>query len=246
MRSKAIFLMVIMAILFAFENQGQAAIDIQDGGSHVIDNNSYQNSTVNLDRTIANNPGTHVDMVDGGQVGSLGLFNKSSLTMTGGSVGGSLYGWQNSTITVSGGSINTFYAIDNSKVTMTGGQIGELAAGFNSTMTISGGSFDTIRAYYNGTIYLAGTGFKVDGQPLSYDDKLSDFGTFYTRIPWGLGWISNVYTGTITGRLADGSYLNNPFYVHTDGSAEIFVIPEPATILLVGLGMFALRKKQKV
>lgn len=248
MRSKAIFVLVIMVLLFAFENQSQADIDIQDGGVHVIDHNQYSSRSiyVYVDRTINNNPGTHLDLVNGGNIGKLYMFQKSSLNMTGGTINSLLRGWGNSTITISGGSIYDFYTLDNSTATMTGGMVqGTLAAGFNSIITMSGGSFGKTMAYYNGIINLVGTDFKVDGTPLSYGDKLSNFATFYPIIPDGQGYYTNCYSGTITGRLADGSYLNNTFIIDATGTANIYVVPEPATLLLLGLGGLVLRKHRR-
>jgi hypothetical protein len=245
MNIKSILVLAMIATLVALISKGQAEHwDFEDGGYHVIDNHDYENWSYYLDHTIANNPGTHLDLVDGGAVNTIYLFNTSSLTMTGGSVSNLLRGHQNSSIAISGGTIYELYALDNTTVAMTGGMVlDDLAAGFNSTITVSGGSFGRIRAYYDGAIYLVGTGFEVNGQSLSYGDKLSDFGTFYPSIPDGLGSFLNVYSGTITGRLEDGSYLNQTFIVDAEGAADIFVIPEPVTLILLGLGAGILRRK---
>lgn len=247
MRSKSILLVAMAVILFTFQYLTQAAtIDIVDGGSHVINHNAYRYDWVRVDNSIAHDPGTHVDVVDGAVLKELFFYNNSTLTMTGGHVGVILEGLQNSALEISGGWMEDFYALGNSTAAMTGGTVNdELAAGFNSTITISGGSFGSIRAYYDGSIYLVGHGFEVDGQPLSYGDKLSDYGTFHSVIPWGAGFLANYYSGTITGTLTDGSYINNNFYVAAAGTAEIFVTPEPATLFLLGLGSLALLRKRK-
>jgi hypothetical protein len=245
MTSKSTISLAMAVILFTFQYLTQAAtIDIEDGGSHIINHSAYQYDWVRVDNNIAYDPGTHIDLVDGGVVKELYFYNNSSLTMTGGHVGLILRGWQNSTLEISGGWMEDFYTLGNSTATMTGGTVhDELAAGFDSTITMSGGSFGNIRAYYDGKIYLIGSGFEVDGQPLSYGDKLSDYGTFYPVIPVGQGYYMNYYSGTITGTLADGSFVNNTFYVAADGTAEIFVTPEPATLALLGLGTLMLKRK---
>jgi hypothetical protein len=237
----------MIAILFIFRYPTQAAtINIQDGLFHVINNKAYQYDTVCVDNSIAYNPGTHIDLVNGGVIKDFCFYNNSTLTMTGGQVLAALQGLQNSNLEISGGWMEDFYALGNSTAAMAGGTVhDELAAGFNSTITMSGGSFGRIRAYYNGKIYLLGSGFEVDGQPLSYGDKLSDYGTFYSVIPIGLGYLYNYYSGTLTGTLADGSFVNNTFYVAADGTAEIFVTPEPVTLFLLGFGVAFLRKPKK-
>lgn len=246
MRRRSILLVAIALISFTFQNPIQAAtVDIEDGGSHVIDHDNYDSDWVRVDYSIANDPGTHVDVVDGAEVYELYFHNNSTLTMTGGNID-LVKGWENSTLDISGGWMSDFHAYGNSIVTISGGTIDdELAGAFNSTVTMSGGSFGRIRAYYDGIIYLVGSGFEADGQPLSYGDKLSDFGTYYSTIPWdGGGWIEGYYSGVITGTLADGTYINNNFYVDASDPADIYIIPEPATVLLLGLGGLLFRRRK--
>ena len=77
-------------------------------------------------------------------------------------------------------------------------------------------------------VALPATDFEVDGTPLAYGDKLSNFGTLATN-PKG----QDYYTGTITGTLADGSALNNNTFVIYNtgdfaGTGDIILTPEPA------------------
>ena len=77
---------------------------------------------------------------------------------------------------------------------------------------------------------------------LKYGDKLSHYGSLDSG-SWGIN-----YSGTITGTLADGTALDNPFTVYNigdfAGTADIIVVPEPATLLLLSLGGLFLRKRK--
>jgi hypothetical protein len=104
-------------------------------------------------------------------------------------------------------------------------------------ITVSGGTIGTIAFYEiiaesSGMIYLNGSDFSVDGHILSIGESLRNYGVSYNI------WL----TGTITGTLQDGSSLNNIFFIEEATNADIMVVPEPATLLLLGLGAVMLRK----
>lgn len=241
-------------------------INWKDGLSHTINDNTYENDHIRVDRFITHNPGTHVTF-EGGTVGQLDSHRNATITMTGGVVTGELEASGSSTITMTGGTVkddfiasgystvtmlggsleSNFQAKYNGTVIMTGGTVaGTVSAVDNANFTLSGGSIgNLLGAGQNGTTYLDGTGFKVDGQTLSYGDKLSDFvPLFEYRLE---GNIFDYYTGTITGTLADGTALNNEFKIYNTGNfagtADIIIIPEPCSLVLLSLGGLMLRKK---
>ena len=127
---------------------------------------------------------------------------------------------------------------------MRGGSVGgTLGAGGYGLITMSGGTVgDNLGVEVNGTIYLDGTGFEADGTPLTYGAKLSDFGTLY----YNPTYENFYYAGTITGTLADGSALDNTFEIYNtglwEGTADIYIIPEPCSLVLFGLGGLVLRR----
>ena len=255
---------VICLVVFCV-NHASADIYIDDGLPHTFDDSTYWYQEVDLDRYTANTPGTHVDLVDGGEVGMLfahnnasinmtggwvehtvGVFDNATFNMSGGSIGSAINATGNSNITISDGFIDfLIVTTGNVNVTMTGGSVAGISAGMNTIATISGGEIGSLDVlgwaddYPDSTIYLVGSGFEVDGQMLSYGDKLSDFGIFNT----------NHYGGTITGTLADGSPLDALFFIHNtgyyEGTADIYVIPEPTTLLLLGLGAVMLRHRRR-
>ncbi len=290
-------LAVILTGLFVITHIGMAGttvVHISDGLSHLVNNNTYQDNIVYLDYSIINNPGTHLEMANGGSIVSIYTFKNSSVTVNGGSINDWLYIKDNGiatvnngsvnklaatgdcTVTVNGGIINSIFTYNtsttiisnglisnniqtqnSSEVTISGGTVNNYIHAYNnSTITISGGvtnnniiSHDsgiidimggTINSSfqaYDGTIYLYGNNFSVNSTALSFGDDLRDYGTLGSS---GL-WLS----GPITGILQDGSVLDTYFSVWTDSDAQIIIIPEPATILLLTLGGLALRKKRR-
>jgi len=278
--------LIFVCLFFLIVNSVSATIYIDDGLSHTVDDLTYQAESFSLDYNTANNPGTHVDLVDGGEVGTLNMYNNSSITMAGGSVvnylnlndftsatmlggsvGESVFLTENATATMSDMSVGVSFsltdnasatinsgsieedlvAFKNSSINMSGGSVGDsLFAVDYSTITMSGGSVGgLIRINSNGTIYLDGTGFEVNGNPLVYGDKLSDFGNFFEdRVG---GNIYDYYGGTITGTLANGDALNSVFKIsnigYYEGTGDIIVTPEPTTLLLLGLGAVMVRRR---
>lgn len=216
-----------------------------DTGSHTInDSTTYQSLGYHVDFHTTNNPGTHVNLVDGGSVRTLSAFGNSTIDIKGGNCELGVQAWRNSTVTMTGGSIGAWlYAGDNATIEMTGGSVELLWAGMRATVTMSGGSVGQhfmVQEY--STLYLNGTGFKVNGTPLVNGDNLKDFGTLATDM------YIEYYTGIITGTLADGSVLNNEFRIYKNNhmyhqeTGDLIIIPEPCSLLLLGFGGFALRR----
>ena len=224
------------------------SVYFDDGDSHAVDDATYQYDSVKLDYNIANDPGTHLSLVDGGLVDKLYTYNiavitmagglvdslwscgNGTVTMTGGAVGADLGATNNGTITITSGSVGgSLKAWDNSTVTMSGGSVADdLFAWHNATVSMTGGSVDKLlEAKNNATIYLDGTGFQVGGTVLEKGDKLSDFGTFN----------GSYYTGTVTGTLSDGAALDNTFSIYNtgeyEGTADI-IIGEHCNYVLAG------------
>jgi len=242
-RKKFLAFLVFVIVLFGMVYARADIVVIQDGSNHTFSDNTYENDSVYLDYTIS--AGTHVDLVNGGSVSNLGAYNSATITMTGGSVEWNLGANDSSTITISGGSVPTFEASDNSTATILGGVISNgIIAYLNATITVSGGSLGPLLTKHDATIFLNGTDFQADGDPLMLGDKLSDFGTLDTDA------FGDYYTGTVTGILSDSSALNTTFKIYNTGinagTADIIIIPEPATIFMLGLGALTLlRKKHK-
>ncbi len=218
---KIILLAALVVVAFAPESMADV---FNDGGYYIIDNDDYAEDVIFLDIETFNDPGTHLDLNNGGEVSELEAWKISTINMTGGLVDYSLAALDNSVISVSGGSVGHHIGVyDNATITMSGGSVGTY-----------------LKASHDGTFYLEGTNFAINGTALAYGSKLSDF-VSSTDIINGYDF----YTGTITGTLTDGSALNNEFRIYNNGidyNADIIIIPEPCTLVLLSLGGLVLRR----
>ena len=192
--------------------------------------------------------------VSGGSVGELfSVYGNSQIIIS----AGSLYGLQalnNSQIVFSGGSIShNLYGYDGSHIEMTGGVVnGQIKVRNEGQMQIYGGFVDgriwatgLSQIFFSGgavvddlvadsfsvlTIY--GSDFAVDSQPFGYGELVSILGGDY----------GDESTRHLSGTLANGDQLDNNFYIGHD--ASIVLVPEPATLLLLGLGASMLRRRR--
>jgi len=161
---------------------------------------------------------TTLNLVDAGQItNSLNVFDYSQVNMSGGSIGFELYTYDFSQATISGGSITyDLNASYDSEVFMSGGLIG-----------------DEIDVRDNSKVTIYGSDFEIDGVPVDYG-----------RITMGTIDEFGNLTGVLTGILQSGDPLDNVFYIQPD--AFIFLVPEPATLLLVGLGALCFRRRKRM
>ena len=326
MKKNVILLTAI--IIFTFNPvKGEEWLSFDHGHSQTIDSDRYQRVYVDYNRTVSPPKGSHAEIVNGayidwcaiaysegtinmtgGAVGnSVSLYDKSKMTLSGGSIGlsytsgsgltaaydssftmsggilASLGARDNATIEVSGGTINGNLAVsgnaianisnvsvryrlkvrENAKASLSSGTIGasillsddsflsmsggsatdKIHLSSNATMNLSGGSFGGIfQIFQNALVYLDGYDFEVNGQALSYGDRLSDFGVLTEH-----NVLYDYYYGTITGTLADGTSLNNDFWIHTsdvDATGDIIIVPEPCSLILISLGTLILRSRK--
>ena len=150
--------------------------------------------------------------------------------------GGEIVNWVNvfdySQFNMSGGSIGfELFTYDYSQSTITGGSIAyDLNAFHNSDIFVLGGSIgDSLNIQNNGRITISGSGFEIDGNPVDYG--------IYTALDYPLG--------TLTGTLTSGELINSDFEIYDD--ASIFLVPEPGTFVLLGIGsLWLIRKNQRV
>jgi len=84
-----------------------------------------------------------------------------------------------------------------------------------------------------GTLTIDGSDFAVDGTDVGYIELSSILGGFYAEEP----------NRRLTGTLRNGDPLNSKFRIGS--SAKIVLVPEPATLLLIGLGGLMLSRRRQ-
>ena len=222
---------LMVAVLVIAASQGFGWTYFNDGGTHNIDYSIGDNVQV---QNGASGMPTTVNVLNGGSIGGVRLMalEDSRVNISGGSVSRIAAG-DNSQVTMSSGSVGDYFAASgNAQITMSGGTVGGSLQAWgwdNSQVTMSGGLVSGgLQAFDGGHITIVGTNFTVDGSPVS-------FGRYFAS-----DFVEG--SGVLTGILNSGALLNNPFYISTD--ASITLVPEPATLFLLGLGGLVLRKRK--
>ena len=197
---------------------------------------------------------TTVELVDGGQVGDVGLerfevFDSSNIQMSGGYVSDDIFTHDSATLFMTGGLVNSgVLAFDSSALFVSGGTIESglwvqdfatalisggsvvsvTAAGAIATVT-GGSDLASFSARGEGTINIVGGSFIVNGIPVGFGEIPASFGK----------------TGTLTGVLQSGEAFNASFTRAIDTgdpdnpiiTGRIVLVPEPSTALLLALGL---------
>jgi len=211
------------------------------GGSDYWPNNlkGYEDSHINISGgtliyTLYAWDNCQVNFSEGMIIGCISAHDNSQVVLSGGATTNGINASGNSHVTVSGGSTSYLIADYDSRVSISGGSISNAIADMslwthrNSKTIISGGTMKGIICLQDiSCIEFIGTDFAIDGSPFGY-------GKFNPPIS-GYGCV-------LTGTLANGDYLDNKL-VFYDGSS-IILTPEPATLLLLGLGSVMLRRKR--
>lgn len=245
---------IIITALCSGTVEAYIYVDFNDGGVHEINsgNPTGPDEIVRVDYGCPG-VGTTVSLVSGGKIGrNLEVFENGNFTMSGGEIATVLCACGDNHITISGGKIwdGVFFSgsqvtisggeiaysadleIYNSQVTLSGGVIGnDLRADGYSQVTISGGVIGyELWATQNSVVTINGRDFSIDGLSVGYGPITVE---------------SGILTGILSGTLASGETINNNFHIYED--ATIMLVPEPGTVLLLGMGGFlALRKRRRL
>ena len=163
-------------------------------------------------------------IVSGGSVDWLFAYNFSTVNMSDGGTE-KIYAYNSSTVNMSYGCVDEYlWAHDSSNVNISGGNVDYLGADDSSTVNISGGHMFGLGALNSSVVTFHGRNFRGSGGLILYGDSV-------------------LSTGTLSGEWFDGTQ----WWVtigHLDPTATIRAIPEPATLLLLGLGAVMLRKRR--
>lgn len=218
--------------------------------------NSYHHSGTLYDTSS-------VFIVSGGYVGTLNTYNSSSANFFSGGDVSSLYAHSSSYVNFYGGSLSLLYAYDSSFVNVSSESVGGIGSivTFNSSsanvssgnvyylyaydssfVNVSGGSLNTLRVHYSGSVNVSGGSvdylYACDSGSIIFYGR--NFGINGKLIPGGEQVLG---TGTLTGEWMDGTqWMIN--ILRNDPTAVVRVVPEPATLLLLGLGGLTVMRKR--
>jgi len=233
-----------------FEN---SRINVSGGSIDGLD--TFDSSQTNISGGLINGVSTAYDSsqvnITGGSIYDFYVRDSSQINISGGYVQG-LVSYENSQANIYGGSIDTVVTFDSSKGDIYDGTIGVLVAFQYSQVNMSAGSVDgllisygssqvnitggligdDVELYDQSLIRIFGYDFAVDGQAVGYGELTSIYG----------GDISIEPLRHLTGTLLSGEFIDNDFYI--SNNARIILIPEPTTILLLGIGGLLLRKRK--
>jgi hypothetical protein len=172
--------------------------------------------------------------ISSGSVETLFAFDSSQVTVSGGETGGPLYAYDNSQVTIFEGKIGyTLHAYDSSRVSWSGGSVGDSWYTVSPTGKWDGHTEDNMYVDDEAILTIEGLGFAIDGTPTAYGDITSVLA----------GPLDDEPVRHLTGTLANGQSIHNDFYIGHE--AKIVLVPEPATVLLLGLGGLAFLRRRK-
>jgi len=222
---------ILSVVLFAGNGLYAVPVDkIFTSSGQILPGEEWEN-------VFIHNDGTIVDMI-GGDVDGIATYDASMVNVTGGHVN-TLDALEFSTVNISGGYVYGLFGKNQSIVTFSG-----LAAGRTfgvedwAILTITGGVLDYLGAMEQGTLNIRG-GVVSDSLGAWDSANVNIYGYGFTYDPSG---------GSADGGQLRGFYLNGSSFILDLYGAQTYthinLVPEPATLLLLGFGIFVLRQKR--
>ena len=216
------FCLFVIIVIFT-ASVSNANVFYDDGQPHTFQDSI--NGSLYVDYEVPQSTGTTVDIIDPAVVGdTLFTFGTSRVNLSGGSIQGGQY-------------ISGIVADDFSCIAIVGGTVGDTIVGLaDSFFDISGGNITAdmviaageVGCYDTSTFKFHGTDFKIDSIPVDYGIYNAQYKS----------------SGILSGKLADGTTFESSFTIYDGGS--IVLVPEPTSLsmFLVGMQIFAWRRKK--
>jgi len=183
--------------------------------------------------------GSQVTMT-GGTISELLLDNHTQFTMEDGIIGKYVIipgiGESALQFTISGGMFNGSFCASNSLFAMSGGTIsGDLNVSDSQATMLGGTIGGDLSLGSLSSLIIEGFDFAIDGVPVGNGNITSILGGSFGDEPYR----------TLTGTLLNGDALNNQFRIGDMAQITLVEVPEPATLLMLGLGGLLIRRKRK-
>jgi len=197
---------------------------------------------------ISNADAGSINITSGSVLGSVEVIGITSLHISSAGIGGNVYYGMSTdffsiTDSTIGGDITTA-AVNLSNVSLSNSTVnGVLRSVVAPKMLIS-------ECLLNSGIEASGLSvFSLFDSGIAGDVIASDFAAIYIRgdafkvngTDWDFGGLSSFGSGNVTGITSSGEMIDFDFNI--SDSAEIFLIPEPTTLMLFGLGGLLLQKR---
>jgi len=208
------------------------------------------------------NPGTRVNLVDGGSImWDLVSFNHSSFLMSGGYTGGCLLTYDYGMGVLDGGRVGYHLeSHDSSKMYINGGIVSHYVWAYdNSETNISGGTIGYfVESNQNSRVNITG-GYGTGGTQWLFAHNESsmtirgDFDSNYLgdlkNAPFSVWGYNDAgvgrWFGYFTGTYANGDDFALRYEIYDDAQIILAPIPEPCTLSLLAIGGLLLRKRKR-
>lgn len=198
--------------------------------SYTMSLDARDTSTVNISGGSVNNTlsayaRTSVD-ISGGSVGSLFAYNSSTVNISGGAVNNTLSTNDDAIVDISGGSAGYLYTHNASILNILGGAMGSLHANDASTVNISGGSIGSIFATSTSTANISGG---TMSSILAYDTSTVTFLVRGFRLGEGLSLTGGriLGLGYLSGEWLDGTRWTSSIGKNATGATIRAITPLP-------------------
>jgi hypothetical protein len=248
----AIWVMLVVLVLFCLGLRTADADSYNDGGTHNIDS-KYNNGIVI--ENSSSGAATTVNIVSGGSVPNFTITGDSYLNVvSGGSIAeeGVSDAYDNAQIDIQGGTIVGGVRVHNNvRFSMISGTINQWIRAYDdSVVDISGGIIRSeVMAYDDSIITISNGQIWQTLQILSIDSIVTIFGTNFILDGSSVhGEIFNTLAetnyGHLTGYYLDGGPIN--MNLEMQPGTSITLVPEPASAMIMALGatIISLRRRK--